>query len=101
MKALEIIYWLRFALGVTAALICIGYNLATNTIDNVTIETFINGLSIALVIYIVSYYAIRRIRFAEVVETPRKLMLTGIGIYISSWMVCWTLFYTIIVGIRT
>jgi len=32
MKTLTTIYWLRFALGITAALICIGYGLVTGTI---------------------------------------------------------------------
>jgi len=97
MKTLEIIYWLRFALGITAALICIGYGLATNTIvkENPTYTTLLNGVSIALVIYLTSYYIIKS-KFSLKVEKPQKLVTMGIGIYFISWIVFWTLLYTIV-----
>lgn len=98
MKTLEILYWVRLALGITAALLCTVYGLATNTVSitNITINTFINGLSIALIIYIISYFIIKRITFTSEMDSPRKLVTTGIGIYIISWIVFWTLLYTII-----
>jgi hypothetical protein len=97
MKTLEIIYWLRFALGITAAFICIGYGIATNTIvkEDFIINTLMNGLSIALIIYLISYYIIKS-KFSLQVEKPQKLVTTGIGIYFISWMVFWALLYTII-----
>ncbi|MCK4433991.1 hypothetical protein KAU92_00775 [Candidatus Bathyarchaeota archaeon] len=97
MKILETIYWLRLALGVTAAFICIGYGLATNTISNVDLPftLFMNGLSIALVIYLISYYILKS-RFSLEVEKPQKLVTTGIGIYFISWIALWTLLYTLI-----
>jgi len=97
MKTLEIIYWLRLALGITAALICTGYGLATNTIvkDNSTYTTLLNGVSIALVIYLISYYIIKS-KFSLKVEKQQKLVTTGIGIYFISWIAFWTLLYTII-----
>jgi len=97
MKTLEIIYWLRLALGITAALICTGYGLTTNTIvnENPTYTTLLNGVSIALVIYLISYYIIKS-KFSLKVEKPQKLVTTGIGIYFISWIAFWTLLYTII-----
>jgi len=99
MKTLEIIYWMRFALGITAALICIGYGLATNTItivkEELTYTTLLNGVSIALVIYLISYYIIKS-KFSLEVEKPQKLVTMGIGIYFVSWIVFWTLLYTIV-----
>ncbi|MDI6904648.1 MAG: hypothetical protein QMD13_04055 [Candidatus Bathyarchaeia archaeon] len=97
MKTLEIIYWLRLALGITAALICIGYGLATGTISNTkfTFNTFMNGISMALVTYLMSYYIIK-FKFMHKVEKPQKLLTTGIGIYFISWLVFWVLLYTII-----
>ena len=99
MKTLEIIYWLRLALGITAALICTGYGLATNTItivkEELTYTTLLNGVSIALVIYLISYYIIKS-KFSLKVEKPQKLVTTGIGIYFISWIAFWTLLYTII-----
>jgi len=100
MKTLEIIYWLRLALGITAALICTGYGLATNTIvkDNSTYTTLLNGVSIALVIYLISYYIIKS-KFSLKVEKQQKLVTTGIGIYFISWIAFWALLYTIIATI--
>jgi len=97
MKTLETIYWLRLALGITAALICIGYGLATGTISNTnfTFNTFMNGISMALVTYLISYYIIK-FKFTHKVEKPQKLLTTGIGIYFISWLVFWVILYTII-----
>jgi hypothetical protein len=97
MKTLEIIYWVRLALGITAALICTGYGLATNTIakENPTYTTLLNGISIALVIYLISYYIIKS-KFSLEVEKSQKLVTMGIGIYFISWITFWTLLYTII-----
>jgi hypothetical protein len=97
MKTLEIIYWLRFALGITAAVMCIGFGLATNTIvkQKPTYTTLLNGVSIALITYLVSYYIIKS-KFSLKVEKPQKLVTMGIGIYFVSWIVFWVLLYTII-----
>lgn len=98
MKTLEIVYWLRLALGMAAAFLCVGYGVATNTINpNSTLNAFMNGLSIALVTYLISYYIIR-FRFTVHVVEPKKLLTTGIGVYFISWMVFWILSYTIIAG---
>ena len=107
MKPLEKIYWLRLALGITAALICMGYCLATpEAIPTVSpgqdfpvdYSVFLNGVSIAVLFYLLSYYVIKW-RFIHKVEKPSKLMTTGIGIYFISWIVFWVLLYTILVSI--
>ena len=97
MNPLEKIYWLRLALGVVAALICAGYGIAAGVISNIEfpLNTFFNSLSIALIVYIISYYIIKR-RFILKVEKPQKIASTGIGIYFTSWLVIWVLLYTII-----
>jgi hypothetical protein len=99
MNPLEKIYWLRLALGVVAALICAGYGIAAGVISNkeFPLNTFFNSLSIALIVYIISYYIIKR-RFILKVEKPQKIASTGIGIYFTSWLVIWVLLYTIIAG---
>jgi uncharacterized SAM-binding protein YcdF (DUF218 family) len=100
MKTLETIYWLRFALGITSALLCIGYGLATNTIvkTDFTSNTIMTGVSIALITYLISYYIIKS-KFLLKVEKPQKLITTGIGIYFISWIVFWVLLYTMIATI--
>jgi len=60
-----------------------------------SLTSFINGLTMALVIYIISYYIIKW-RFIYKVEKQQKLLTTGIGIYFLSWIVSWVLLYTII-----
>jgi hypothetical protein len=97
MKPLEALYWLRFALGVVAALICVGYGLATNTIsaESSNINVLLNGISFAFIVYVLSYYAIKP-KLILKVEKPQKIFTTGIGIYILSWLVFWVLLYTMI-----
>jgi flagellar biosynthesis protein FliR len=97
MKPLVKVYWLRVALGITAALICAGYGIAIGVISKTTftLNIFFNSMSIALVVYIISYYIIKR-KFILKVEKPSKLVTTGIGIYFISWLVFWVLLYTII-----
>jgi len=60
-----------------------------------SLTKFFNSMSIALVVYIISYYIIKR-KFILTVEKPQKLATTGIGIYFISWLVFWILLYTII-----
>ncbi len=100
MKPLETVYWLRFALGFVAALVSIGYGAVTNTITTkaLPLSAFMNGMSLALIVYLISYYFIK-FRFKnEVVEKPRKLVTMGIGAYFLAWMLFWVLLYTIIAG---
>lgn len=95
MKPLETLYWLRFALGVVAALICVGYEWALGLISpSLNMTTLFNGISFAVIIYILSYYVIRP-KFILKVENPQKILTTGIGIYILSWLVFWVFLYTV------
>jgi membrane protease YdiL (CAAX protease family) len=100
MRPLEKVYWLRLGLGIIAALICISYGIISNTITNdparwYDYTIFFNGSSMALIVYLLSYYFIK-FKLKTVVEKPQKLMTTGIGIYLLSWLVFWVLLYTII-----
>jgi hypothetical protein len=105
MKPLETIYWLRLGFGLLAALICTGYGYAFGMIPrNPDLTSFptdtsllFNTLSIAIIIYLVSYYAVKS-RFLTRVKKSSKLFTTGIGIYFISWIVFWTMLYTIIAG---
>jgi hypothetical protein len=99
MKPLETVYWLRFGFGFFAALISLGTGVATNTISNTQFlsSTFFNSASLAILVYIVSYYYVK-FKFAVKVQKPQKLLTTGIGIYFLSWIVFWVLFYTIVAG---
>lgn len=100
MTPLEKIYWLRAAFGLLAALLCGAYGILVPGAvvrGEFPLETFMNSLSIALVIYMISYYAIRGMLMGKV-EKPQKIMTMGIGIYFFIWLVFWILLYTIIAG---
>lgn len=65
--------------------------------DELSITTFMNGLTVALFVYLVSYYVLKAI-FRTKVEKQSKIMTTGIGIYFFTWLVFWILVYSILKG---
>lgn len=101
LKPLEKVYWLRLALGISAAVLCTIYGVATGSITSIIsdfrITTFFNSISLALITYMISYYIIKT-KFVTQVQKPQKLMTTGIGVYLLSWLVFWVLFYTVLAG---
>jgi hypothetical protein len=62
-----------------------------------SLTKFMNGMSLAIITYIISYYVLKRI-FVLQVEKPQKLFTTGIFIYFLAWAVFWVLLYSIIAG---
>jgi hypothetical protein len=58
------------------------------------IQSFFNSASIAILVYIVSYYVLKS-RFAPKVAKPQKILTAGIGIYVLAWLVVWVLLYTL------
>ena len=89
MKPLTIIYWTKGLLGFAAGL-------ASALLSNLMPEfNLLNGITIALLIYLVSYYAYKAVFLARV-EKPSKIFSTGVGAYFLTWLVMWTLFYTIL-----
>lgn len=92
-----IIYWLRLALGIVAAFVCVGFEMLTGSITTAEIATtdFTNGILLAIIIYLLSYYLIIKRKFMFKVEKPQKLFSTGIGIYFLTWLMFWVLLYTI------
>lgn len=59
--------------------------------------TFFNSASIAVVVYIASYYFLKS-RFSTKVAKPKKILTAGIGIYFLACAVFWILLYTIATG---
>ena len=88
---LVIIYWLRIVLGIIAAGISTALTLLSDTLSY---TTFVNGITTALAIYLVSYYILKA-KFGTKVEKQSKIMTQGIGIYFFTWLVFWILIYTI------
>ncbi|MEM3696506.1 MAG: hypothetical protein QXQ94_03240 [Candidatus Bathyarchaeia archaeon] len=98
MRIIEKIYWIRLLLGIIAALASTGYTQARVVPpDVVDYSIFLNGVSIAIIVYVISYY-IMKFKWAAKMEKPQKIFTTGVGIYFLSWLVFWILFYTIMAG---
>jgi hypothetical protein len=93
-KPLVVIYWTRLALSLLAATISAIIATLQNAAD---LYTFVNGITIALLIYIVSYYAIKA-KFYSKVEKQSKIMSQGIFMYFIAWAVFFILFYSILKG---
>jgi len=89
MQPLTIIYWSRVLLGMGASLMCVSLNILTTEMG------FFTGLSVAMLFYILTYYIIYKRFFITKVEKPTKIFMTGIGAYFITWIVAWTLFYTL------
>ena len=74
-------------LGAIAAII------ATLLIDLKAGNPLINGITIALAVYILTYYLLK-MQFTNKVEKPSKILTMGIGIYFIIFAFCWVLFTT-------
>lgn len=95
MKPIVAIYMIRIVLGIISGMIgaFIVQYMNWNPIDTLT---FINCITIALAIYLFSYYAIKS-QFYNKVEKKSKIMTMGIGIFFISWIISLGLTYTIFV----
>ena len=94
MKPLVTIYWIRVGLSLVAAAI----SAVVATMQSATdIYTFVNGITIALLVYLVSYYVIKA-KFMNQVEKKSKLMTQAIFIYFLAWAVFFILFYSLLTG---
>lgn len=91
MKPLTLIYWSRVCFGIVAALISAVGNLASPEL----FKSLLQGVSMAIIVYILSYYFLKS-QFIAKVEKPSKVLWTGIGAYFLTWIVTWTLLFTML-----
>ena len=87
MKTLNIIYWGRVGFGVLAALV------ATLLVNLKAGNPLLNGITIALAVYLISYYLLKW-KFTNKVEQPTKILTMGIGAFFLTFILCWVLFIT-------
>jgi len=98
LKPLEIVYWLRLGFGILAALVCIGYSKVANAISSTpNVNVLLNSVSLAIIVYVVSYYVLKA-TFRFKVQKTQKLLTTGIGIYFLSWITFFAVLYTMLAG---
>ena len=59
-----------------------------------SVETLVNSVTIALLIYFVTYYIMRGY-YKEKIEKQSKILSTAIGMYFFAWLSFYVLFYTV------
>jgi hypothetical protein len=104
LNGLTKIYWLRVALGAIAGLVSAAVTFATNAVTAVSltaqiseVNTLLNGITIALFVYLLTYYILRA-KFRSQVEKQSKIMTMGVFIYFFTWLVVWVLTLSILIG---
>jgi zinc transporter ZupT len=93
MTPLVRLYWIRVILGIVAAAICAVVAQFIGAMTDLT--TLVNSITVALLIYFITYYILRA-AFKDKIEKPSKILSTGIGMYFFAWIAFFVLFYTII-----
>jgi hypothetical protein len=105
-EVLAKIYWIRVAIGAIAGLVSTAavflFQSMTPSSSIVALissnyNMLLNGITIALALYLISYYALKA-KFATKVEKQSKIMSMGIFIYFFTWLVVWVLTLTITIG---
>ncbi len=86
------LYWLRVVLGIVAGVITA---VVAPFFGSGSINALIDSITIALLIYLVTYYILKA-QFGKKVEKQSKILSTGIGMYFFSWLSFFVLFYTIV-----
>lgn len=84
MEPLNLIYWIKLALGFLAAVLCM----------ILKVNNILSGLMLSAAIYMLSYRILRQI-FITKVSNPSDIAKTGITIYVSAWLFFWVLLYTL------
>ena len=85
------LYYIRVVLGlVAAALSAVIALLIGNPTD---ITTLINAFTIALIIYLLSYYALRGF-YKDKIEKQSKILSTAVLMYFLVWLPFFVLFFT-------
>ncbi len=88
------LYWIRVALGLVAALLSaiVAFYIGTSA-DGISL--LIDTITIALIVYLASYYPLRAM-YKNKVEKPSKILSTAIFMYFMVWLPFMVLFYTVL-----
>jgi len=86
------LYWIRVSLGVVAGALSALAALAMSLTD---LTTLVDSFTIALLIYLVSYYPLRAV-FQKKIEKSSKILSTGIIMYFFTWLPFYVLFFTLL-----
>jgi hypothetical protein len=85
------LYWIRVVLGVVAGALSAAIALYLPLND---LSTLIDSFTIALLVYLVSYYPLRVV-FTKKIDKASKILSTGIIMYFFVWLPFFILFFTL------
>ena len=85
------LYWIRIVLGVVAGAISAALALYLPLTD---LSTLIDSFTIALLIYLASYYPLKAI-YAKKIEKQSKILSTAVLAYFFAWLPFFVLFFTL------
>ncbi|MCL2477396.1 hypothetical protein [Candidatus Bathycorpusculum sp.] len=85
------LYWLRATLGIATGGITAA--LAHFVFGATGITSLINCISVAILLYLITYYILRGV-YKSKVEQQSKILSTGIGIFFFAWIAFLVIFYT-------
>jgi hypothetical protein len=88
------LYWIRVILGIVAA--AITAVAAAYLFPMYEWSSLLNSITIALLIYFITYYIFRAF-YKTKIEKQSKILSTGIGMYFFAWIGFFVLFYTAII----
>ena len=86
------LYWIRTVLGVVAGAVSAVVAFLIGNFTSIT--TFVNSFTIALIIYLASYYVLKA-TYKDKIEKQSKILSTGVMMYFFSWLPFFILFFTI------
>jgi len=87
------LYWIRTALGIIAGAVSGAFALYLNLPLN-DLSSLIDSFTIALLIYLVTYYPLRAI-YSKRVDKPSKILSTAVIMYFLAWLPFFVLFFTL------
>ena len=86
------LYWIRVVLGVVSGAVSAAIAFLLHNPNDIT--TLVNGFTIALIIYLITYYILKA-QFKDKIEKQSKILSTAIMMYFFAWLAFFVLFYTI------
>jgi hypothetical protein len=87
------LYWIRTALGIASGALSatVAYLLGNWT----SVTTLVNSFTIALIVYLASYYVLKAV-YQKKVEKQSKILSTGVAMFFFAWLPFFILFFTLI-----
>ena len=86
------LYWMRVVLGIVAGALSAALALYMPLND---LSTLIDSFTVALLVYLVSYYPLRVV-FTKKIDKQSKILTTGIIMYFFAWLPFFVLFFTLL-----